>query len=249
MGERWTSSQVSVVCRSHGWLEVEEERECSSWEEKEESQSRSDSAPREDLALPFIRQGVGYISWEREKEKRLCMHNICKRGRSFPMQRSAVLGLLLPYVMTLDTWCMHTSRGRFPACRKWLVREVMEVVFGHFPSNNNSRNTSWFGAVFLHENKSRKPPKNMLGVVVDMIVARNHCLWVPLILGPVRKNPCLIFWIKLKVVSVAFMLMHLDASWVQKVSKNEFRCCPNPFENFPDFFGIYYNFPWAYSIY
>jgi hypothetical protein len=36
MGERGTSSQVSVVCRSHGWLKVEEERECSSEEEKEE---------------------------------------------------------------------------------------------------------------------------------------------------------------------------------------------------------------------
>jgi hypothetical protein len=36
MGERGMSFQVSVVCRSHGWLEVEEDRECSPLEEKEE---------------------------------------------------------------------------------------------------------------------------------------------------------------------------------------------------------------------
>jgi hypothetical protein len=42
-----------------------------------------------------------------------------------------------------------------------------------------------FGVVFLHENKSRKTPKNMPGVVIDVIVAHNHCLWVPITLGPV----------------------------------------------------------------
>jgi hypothetical protein len=42
-----------------------------------------------------------------------------------------------------------------------------------------------FGAIFLHENQSTKPPKNMSSVIVAVIVARNHCLWVPIILGPV----------------------------------------------------------------
>jgi hypothetical protein len=45
-----------------------------------------------------------------------------------------------------------------------------------------------FGAVFLHENKSRKPPKkppkNMPRVIVVVIVARNRCLWVPIIWVP-----------------------------------------------------------------
>jgi hypothetical protein len=46
-----------------------------------------------------------------------------------------------------------------------------------------------FGADFLHENKSRKAPKNMSGVVVDVIGARNCCLWLPIILRPVTYYP------------------------------------------------------------
>jgi hypothetical protein len=44
---------------SHEWLEVEKGkmRERSSWEEKEEVKSTSQRAPREDTALPFIKQG------------------------------------------------------------------------------------------------------------------------------------------------------------------------------------------------
>jgi hypothetical protein len=44
---------------SHGWLEVEEGKmkESSSWEEKEEVKSTNQRASREDLALPFIKQG------------------------------------------------------------------------------------------------------------------------------------------------------------------------------------------------
>jgi hypothetical protein len=30
--------------------------------------------------------------------------------------------------------------------------------------------------------------KNMPGVMVTVIVARNHCLWVPIILGPVTPS-------------------------------------------------------------
>jgi hypothetical protein len=41
------------VWRFHGWLEEEEERECSSWEEKEEVKVEKLSLPHEDLALPF----------------------------------------------------------------------------------------------------------------------------------------------------------------------------------------------------
>jgi hypothetical protein len=36
--------------------------------------------------------------------------------------------------------------------------------------------------------------------------------------------------------------IHANASWCflsAKGFKNVFRCCPNPFENFPDFLGIY----------
>jgi hypothetical protein len=52
-----------------------------------------------------------------------------------------------------------------------------------------------------------------------------------------------------KLNSVAFMLMHLGASWVQKGFKNAFRCWPNPSENFPDFSGIYSQFLRAIFIY
>jgi hypothetical protein len=56
MGERGTSSQVYVDFESHRRLEVEEARECSSWEEKGEVESKG-SVPRERTpALPFIRQ-------------------------------------------------------------------------------------------------------------------------------------------------------------------------------------------------
>jgi hypothetical protein len=58
MGERGTSSQVSVVCLSHGWLEVEEERECSSWEEKEEGKSKKDLSPGEDPCSPLFQTKV-----------------------------------------------------------------------------------------------------------------------------------------------------------------------------------------------
>jgi hypothetical protein len=57
MGEGGTSSQVSVVCGSHGWLEVEE-RESSFCEEKEEVKIEVPSlAHVRTLLYPFIRQG------------------------------------------------------------------------------------------------------------------------------------------------------------------------------------------------
>jgi hypothetical protein len=59
------------------------------------------------------------------------------------------------------------------------------MICGRFPSKNNSRNSSCFGVVFLHENKSRKVPKNTPEVVVSVTIARNRRLWVTIILGPV----------------------------------------------------------------
>jgi hypothetical protein len=73
MGERGMSSQVYVFCRSHNWLDVEEERECSSWKEKEEVKVKKLPPHVRTLALPFIRQGAGYISEGRENEKEV-MH-------------------------------------------------------------------------------------------------------------------------------------------------------------------------------
>jgi hypothetical protein len=42
---------------------------------------------------------------------------------------------------------------------------------------------------------------------------------------------------------VAFMSMHLVVLECKKVSKNAFRSCPKPSENFPDFSGMYSHFP------
>jgi hypothetical protein len=72
MGERGTSSQVSIVFESHGWLEVEGKmKESSSWEEKEEVKSTSQRVSREDPALPFIKQGeqVTLIRWDKPGER------------------------------------------------------------------------------------------------------------------------------------------------------------------------------------
>jgi hypothetical protein len=80
MGERGMSSQISVVCNSHGWLEVEEERECSPWEEKEEVKVGK-------LSLYMRTLAHATLVKREKKRKRLCMHNSCKEGRSFSMQR------------------------------------------------------------------------------------------------------------------------------------------------------------------
>jgi hypothetical protein len=57
MGERGTDSQVSVVRRSHGWLEVEEGSETSlPVRRRKESKKKSPPLPWAP-ALPFIRQG------------------------------------------------------------------------------------------------------------------------------------------------------------------------------------------------
>jgi hypothetical protein len=110
MSERRTSSQVSVICRSHDWLEVEEERECSSWE-KEEVKVKKASSPREDPCSPLYQtRGAGYISEERNKE-RDCACTTAVRGEVFSHAAGpTALGscwLLLPCVIALDTWCMH----------------------------------------------------------------------------------------------------------------------------------------------
>jgi hypothetical protein len=56
------SSQVSVVCRNHGWLEVEEEEECTSWEKREVKIEKPSPHITED-------KGAGYISEDRERAK------------------------------------------------------------------------------------------------------------------------------------------------------------------------------------
>jgi hypothetical protein len=46
-----------------------------------------------------------------------------------------MLRVPLPLVLlAIVAMCNVYHWGRLLACRKWLVREVMEVVFGRFPS-------------------------------------------------------------------------------------------------------------------
>jgi hypothetical protein len=70
MGERGTSSQVSVDFESHRRLEVEEARECSSWEEKGEVESKGSVPPREDHCSPFYQtKRASYINAMRQTRR------------------------------------------------------------------------------------------------------------------------------------------------------------------------------------
>jgi hypothetical protein len=60
MGERGTGSQVSVICRNHGWLEVEEEGKCSSWDEKEEVKVKSSPPPEDPCSPLYQTRGVSH---------------------------------------------------------------------------------------------------------------------------------------------------------------------------------------------
>jgi hypothetical protein len=109
MGERGTSSQVSVDFESHRRLEVEEARECSSWEEKGEVESKGSVPPERTTALPFIRQReqVTLMRCDKPGEREgVCMLNRCTEGA---MQ--VVQSMNAP-----NSWCMHeskTTRGGF----------------------------------------------------------------------------------------------------------------------------------------
>jgi hypothetical protein len=67
----------------------------------------------------------------------------------------------------------------------------------------------------------------------------------------IRKNQCLIFWIKINWfdVSVAFMPMHLGAFWVQKVSKVRLGVVQILSRIFRTFQGFILILLWAISIY
>jgi hypothetical protein len=67
----------------------------------------------------------------------------------------------------------------------------------------------------------------------------------------IGKNHCLIFWIKINWfdVSVEFVLMHLGASWVQKVSKVRLGAVQILPRIFRTFLGFILVLLWAISIY
>jgi hypothetical protein len=67
---------------SHGWLKVEEARECSSWKEKEEVKVKRLSLHDRTTALPFVRQGEQVTLVKREKKEevgRLHAQQMCGR--------------------------------------------------------------------------------------------------------------------------------------------------------------------------
>jgi hypothetical protein len=94
---------------------------------------------------------------------------------------------------TFDTWYMHVQCWNPKPLEEALnwsevaggYARVVAMICGRFPSKNNSRNTTWFWVVFLHENKSRRQ-KNTPGTIVAARYARNYRLRVPIILGPVN---------------------------------------------------------------
>jgi hypothetical protein len=84
MGERGTSSQVSVVFESHGWLEVEEgknERDLLLGGERRSEEYQPESLSRGPCSPFYQTRGANYINAmgqvRREERRRVCMSNRC----------------------------------------------------------------------------------------------------------------------------------------------------------------------------
>jgi hypothetical protein len=85
MGERGTSSQVSIVFESHGWLEVEgkNERELLLGGERRSEEYQPESLSRGPCSPFYQTRGADYINAmgqaRREERGRVCMSNRCTR--------------------------------------------------------------------------------------------------------------------------------------------------------------------------
>jgi hypothetical protein len=100
----------SRVSLSHGWLKVEEVRECSSWEEKEKDKVEKLASLSRGPCSPFYQtRGAGYIGEEGEGEG-LCMHAGAGESRLHGCSCQVPVPCILHAARHLNasvTWCMH----------------------------------------------------------------------------------------------------------------------------------------------